>query len=172
MEITLRKCAPDDVRTLRDLAVRTYDETFAAVNTPENMEAFYRDAYALEKLSAELLDESSRTYFLYCDEDLAGYMKVNVGSAQTDIFDENALELQRIYLLRKFYGKGLADILMQKAFAIAQELGKSYIWLGVWERNFRAQRFYNKYGFYKISEHPFVMGTDSQTDWVLKKDLT
>ena len=123
-------------------------------------------------MRAELLNEDSAFYFAYADGKLAGYLKLNAAGAQTELNDSDALELERIYAAPEFHGKGVGQALMDKALTIAREQGKSYVWLGVWEKNEKAIRFYNKNGFYKISTHTFVIGDDAQTDYIMRRDLT
>lgn len=171
MECTFRQCAPDDIRTLRNLSCRTYYETFADQNTPSNMKAYLRQAFALDRLRGELSDCCSRFYFLYADGALAGYLKLNEAPSQTDVNDDRSLELERIYVAKEFQGMGLGGVLMNRALMEARERKKAYLWLGVWEKNDRALRFYEKNGFYPIGRHVFVMGDEAQTDYLMRKDL-
>jgi ribosomal protein S18 acetylase RimI-like enzyme len=92
-------------------------------------------------------------------------------TAQTDVHDPDALEIERLYMHRDFQGLGLGSALMQKALDVARARGKKYVWLGVWEGNNKARAFYHKHGFYPFGSHPFVMGDDRQTDLLMRKDL-
>ena len=127
--------------------------------------------YNEEKLYRELSNPNSSFFFVYVDERVAGYLKLNEFAAQTDINDIDSLELERIYILKEFQGAGLGKDLLDYTISIAIEHGKKHIWLGVWEHNERAKRFYDKNGFYRIGAHSFVVGDDVQTDFVLRKDL-
>lgn len=171
MNLSFRKCVPEDIETLRDFSSRTYFETFAHMNTFEDMEAYLNKAFETEKLRAELWDTNSSFYFLYSDGKLAGYLKLNEAPAQTDIHDEQSLEIERIYVSKEFQGKGLGGYLMDKAINIAVQRKKAYAWLGVWEENEKALGFYQKNGFYKTGTHSFFMGDDEQTDYIMRKDL-
>jgi len=108
---------------------------------------------------------------LFVGDELAGYLKVNEAPSQSDVNDYNSLEVERLYVLKKFQRNGLGAYLMERAIDMAISMGKSYVWLGVWERNEKALRFYEKQGYYKIGEHPFYMGSDKQTDYLMRKDL-
>lgn len=171
METTTRLCTADDIEELRELSVRTFTETFAPMNTPEDMEEYVRSSFAREKFRRELSDSNTEFFFLYCGGKPAGYLKLNEAPSQTDVNDEGSLEIERIYVLSEFQGTGLGAQLMEKAVSTARERGKKYIWLGVWEKNEKAIRFYKKHGFYKISEHTFVIGTDRQTDHIMRLDI-
>ena len=114
------------------------------------MQAYLDGAFAEDKLRKELADINSEFYFLYCDEHLAGYLKLNEAPSQTDINDENSLEIERIYVSMEFQGTGLGRFLMEQAIAKAVKRGKEYAWLGVWEKNEKAIAFYRKNGFYEI----------------------
>lgn len=171
MAFQLRRCTVADLNTLRDLSIEIFCETFAPLNTPENMDAYVQSAYTLPKLRREMEDPKQEFYFAYADGILAGYLKVNEAPSQSEINDPNALELERIYVAKEFLGAGVGQFLMDQAVEMARNRGKKYIFLGVWEYNHRAKRFYQKNGFYRFGQHTFVMGDDPQTDYLLRKDL-
>ncbi|MBE6022595.1 MAG: GNAT family N-acetyltransferase [Cellulosilyticum sp.] len=171
MNILLRKCTLEDLDVLRELSIRTFYETFAHHNTMENMNAYLKYAFDVEKLSNELNDRHSVFYFLYFKEKLAGYLKLNEAPSQTEINDNASLEIERIYVLSEFQREGLGSYLMERAIAMATERKKQYVWLGVWEKNENAIRFYKKNGFYEIGTHSFFMGDDEQIDYIMRKDL-
>ena len=171
MDITLGQCRMEDIDELRALSIQTYYETFAAMNTPENMEEYLNRAFDREKLRAELAYKSSMFFFLRSGGKPAGYLKVNEAPAQTDIHDPASLEIERIYVSGEFQGEGLGRYLMGQAIQIAVARKKKYVWLGVWEKNEKAIRFYKRNGFYQTGIHSFVMGEDIQTDYIMRKDL-
>ena len=172
MDISLRQCKIEDIDELRTLSIQTYYETFAAFNTPENMEEYLRCAFDREKLRRELSDKNSMFFFLLSDEKPAGYLKVNEAPSQTDVNDPASLEIERIYVSGGFQGEGLGRYLMEQAIRMAVERKKKYVWLGVWEKNEKAIRFYERNGFCQIGTHSFVMGEDVQTDYIMRKDLS
>ena len=119
--ICFRKCTIEELAELRALSSRTFFETFAAQNKPEDMEAYLKDAFSEEKMRAELLESGSTFYFLLVDSELAGYLKLNECGAQTDIHSPDSLEIERIYLDKHFQGKGLGNCLMDKAVEVASK---------------------------------------------------
>ena len=171
MNMDIRLCTQEDLGILSDFSRRTYFETFAEQNTPENMAAYLDKAFGTEKLRGELENRDSAFYFLYCGGTLAGYLKLNEVPAQTDLHDSHSLEIERIYVAKEFQGKGLGRRLMTYAISAAMQRKKAYVWLGVWEKNEKALAFYRKNGFYQIGTHTFVMGDDPQTDYIMRKDL-
>ncbi len=171
MDVILRKCCTDDFRALRELSIRTYYETFAHLNTAEDMAAYLEEAFNVDRLTREFNNPNSSFYFLYADGNLAGYLKLNEAPSQTDINDAESLEIERIYVSCEFQGTGLGRYLMEQAIAITKERNKNYVWLGVWEKNEKAIRFYKKNSFYEIGTHKFVMGDDVQTDHIMRKDM-
>ena len=172
MDISLRQCRMADIDELRTLSIQTYYETFAAFNTPENMEEYLNRAVDREKLRRELSDKNSMFFFLLSDEKPAGYLKVNEAPSQTDVNDPASLEIERIYVSGAFQGEGLGRYLMEQAIRMAVERKKKYVWLGVWEKNEKAIRFYKRNGFCQIGTHSFDMGEDVQTDYIMRKDLS
>ena len=171
MDISIKKCTTQDFDKLRQLSIETYYQTFAHMNTAEDMVAYLEEAFNVDKFTQEFNDPNSSFFFLYSDERIAGYLKLNEAPSQTDINDPLSLEIERIYVSSEFQGTGLGRYLMEQAINIATERGKKYAWLGVWEKNEKAICFYKKNGFYEIGTHTFVMGEDVQSDYVMRKDL-
>jgi ribosomal protein S18 acetylase RimI-like enzyme len=163
-KIEIKKVTPDEVAQLQQISQDTFYEAFAAENTEENMQQYLRENLSIEKLTEELNDEYSEFYFAILDSDVIGYLKVNFGQSQTDIKDDKALEIERIYVLRQFYGRSVGQLLYEKAKQIALEKNADYVWLGVWEHNLRAISFYKKNGFAAFDKHSFILGNDEQTD--------
>ena len=171
MNIVFRKCNNEDLNLLREFSVNTYYDTFAHLNTAEDMAVYPEDVFNEERLAKELNDPNSSFFFLYADDCLAGYLRLNEAPSQTDINDTESLEIERVYVESEFQGVGFGRYLMEQAIAIANERNKKYAWLGVWEKNKKAIRFYKRNGFYEIGTHTFVMGEDEQTDYVMRRDL-
>lgn len=171
MEINIKRCNTKDLNFLREISYNTYNETFKDSNTESNMKDYLNKAFSMEKIKEEFSNKASHFYFIYADEKLAGYLKLNEGTSQTEINDKDSIEIQRIYILNEFHGKTLGSALMHKSIEISKEMGKKYIWLGVWEHNEKALRFYEKNGFYVTGHHSFFMGDDEQTDLIMRKDL-
>lgn len=171
MEYAIRECTINDLPLLRNISYQTYDDTFRDMNTVSSMIAYLEQAFDIHKLRGELSNSNSVFYFLYSGEELAGYLKLNEYQVQTDINDPGSLEVERIYIIKKFQGQGLGSVLMNKAIETAILRDKHYIWLGVWEKNQKALSFYTGKGFYKMGTHSFFMGEEEQTDYIMRKDL-
>jgi len=167
----IRECSISDLPILQKISRETFQSTFGDMNTQENMNAYLEEAFHPERLKRELENEGTSFYFIYENEELAGYLKLNESEAQTDVHDPASLELERIYVAGSFQGKGVGRRLMEKAVAEAARRKKTYLWLGVWEKNKKALAFYEKNGFYLMGTHAFVMGTEVQTDYLLRKDM-
>lgn len=161
-----------EIERLQAIGKQTFTETFAAHNSAENMAKYLEEAYADEKLSAELNDPNSVFYFAELDNQVIGYLKLNFGGAQTELKDNKALEIERIYVTKAFHGKNVGQLLYNKAIEVAKEKSADYIWLGVWEENQKALQFYKKNGFVEFDKHVFVLGDDAQTDLMMKLELT
>ncbi len=171
MTILIRRCTLEDLADLQSLAYQTYDETFRPANEPENIDAYLKAAFETSRLEGELLDPNSSFYFLYKDGTLSGYLKLNEKEAQTDFRDEDWLEIERIYVKQEFQGLGLGKLLIAKGLEIAREKEKPAVWLGVWEKNEKAIAFYTRMGFRRVGTHDFYLGSDRQTDYLMKLDL-
>jgi diamine N-acetyltransferase len=168
---TIRKVILEDLDQLRSLAVRTFTESFSGMNTEENMQHYLASAFTPEKLADELSSPGAEFYFAMADEKAAGYLKINTGQAQTELREENGLEIERIYVLQEFQGQKIGQQLFDKAQQIAKQKKCGFIWLGVWEENTKAIQFYRKNGFVVFDKHIFKLGGDEQTDLMMKKEM-
>jgi ribosomal protein S18 acetylase RimI-like enzyme len=169
--IEIHKVAENQLLELQRISRQTFYEAFSAVNTEDDMAMYLEHSLSIEKLSAELSNENTEFYFAQLNEQIIGYLKFNVGEAQTDLQDEQALEIERIYLLINYAGMGVGQLLMEKAYQVAQIKKVKYIWLGVWEHNTRAIQFYKRNGFSEFGSHMFKLGNDDQRDILMKRQL-
>lgn len=171
MEIIIEKIDLNQISTLQEICKRTFRDTFYSEEDRDNMNTYLNTAFSYETLNAELLNPHSYFYMAYSQKTVLGYLKVNISSAQTEDLGEEHLEIQRIYVDRPYHGKKVGGKLIQQALELAKELGKKYIWLGVWEENYRAVNFYKKYGFQPFGTHSFEYGTRIDTDVLMRKTL-
>ena len=158
-----------------DLALiskKTFVDAIEKDNDPGDFKSYIDFAFEKEKLLAELNDQNSSFYFAYRDEVLAGYFKLNRNDAQTDLKLKEAIELERIYVLEQFQGMKMGQWMLTQAINLAILEHKKFLWLGVWEKNMRAIKFYEKYGFKEFGRHPYYIGADKQMDWLMRYDLT
>ncbi len=163
------RASANDAEKLQKIAQRTFFETFEAVNSAENMQFYLTNNFSLEKLTLELQCSQSEFYFLQCNNEILAYLKINFGEAQVEKMLDNAAEIERLYVLKDFQGKNIGNLLMEKAFQSAAVNNCRCVWLGVWEHNVKAIRFYQKLGFVEFDKHLFVLGDDKQTDILMKK---
>lgn len=169
--IIIRPINLSDVNALQYIGRETFLETFAEINTEENMRKYLEESFSIMQLEKELSNPLSPFYFAELNNEVIGYLKLNTGEAQKENAHENALEIERIYVLRAYHGKKVGQLLYQKAIEVAQQMEVDHVWLGVWEKNFRAMSFYKKNGFVAFDEHVFVLGDDCQTDIMMKLNL-
>ncbi|WP_460891559.1 GNAT family N-acetyltransferase [Rufibacter soli] len=168
---TFRLATPADAHLLADLGWRTFDETFAAYNTPEDMEAFHPTMYAPELQAAELAEAETQFLLVEVEGEAVAYVKWNTAPAPAEIPGQRPFQISRLYLLQAWTGRGLGDKLMQLSLEKAKENGHDVVWLTVWESNERAIRFYQKYGFKEAGELTFVLGQDVQRDLYMVREF-
>jgi ribosomal protein S18 acetylase RimI-like enzyme len=169
--IEIKQVAINDIDILQKIGKQTFFETFSAGNTAENMKQYLEEGFSIEKLTTELNDHNAEFYFATLEGIVVGYLKINFGQSQTELKDEKAIEIERIYVLKDYHGKSVGQMLYEKAIQISRQKSADYIWLGVWEENPRAIRFYKKNGFIEFDKHIFKLGNDEQTDIMMKLKL-
>ena len=170
--IAIEKITINDIVQLQKIGRQTFYETFSAGNTEENMTKYLEEGFSVAKLTSELSDSNAEFYFATLHDKVIGYLKLNFGQSQTELQDDKALEIERIYVLKDFHGKSVGQLLYDQAIQIARQKNADYVWLGVWEENSRAIKFYKKNGFVEFDKHIFKLGNDEQTDIMMKLKLT
>ena len=171
MNIDIRPCSISDLDKLQSIGRETYDETFRTMNSQKTMDTYLQESFNKKKLLAELKNRDCKFYFLYVENDLAGYLKINNVRSRSDVKDNESIEIERIYIKKAYKGKGLGKKLMKYAFQLAIEMKKNYVWLGVWEKNIDAISFYTQMGFCKAGQQLFKMGDELQNDLIMKRIL-
>lgn len=166
--IEIRKATISDLEIIQEISKQTFIETFAEVNTVENMEKYIRENSNATQLTSEINNRESLFYLATIDTQLIGYLKLNFGNAQTEIHNPQSMEIQRIYVLKAFHGKKIGQVLLNEAIKIGQQSGVDSIWLGVWEKNHKAIEFYNKNNFVEFDTHSFTLGDEVQTDLLME----
>ena len=157
-----------DIERLQHISRLTFEQTFAEHNSIADMQAYLNKCFSIDKLLIEFNNPKSEFYFAQDGEKIVGYLKVNTGDAQTELKDLNAFEIERIYVDKAYLGKKIGQLLFEKAIELAKSKKATYVWLGVWEQNYRALAFYEKNGFAPFDKHIFMLGNDAQTDIMMK----
>lgn len=168
----IREATLADLSKLRELAIRVFTVTFEKDNKPEDFKAFMDEAYSETKMRSEF-SEPGAVYLVAVDgENFAGYARVRENNEVDAHLGANHLELQRLYADVHYQGRGVAKALMDACEKIALNRNKEWIWLGVWEHNPKAIHFYQKHGYERFSQHSFMLGSDKQTDLLMKKKVS
>jgi diamine N-acetyltransferase len=194
--MTIKKVTENELPTLIAVARETFIAAFAQQNNPDDFAAYIESAFTFAVFKKELDTEGSVFYLVYNDHELIGYFKLNHGKIPHDAIslDDSVVgkfisrvndnlaatkvadyvkmtELERIYLTENTHGKGFAALMINEIVQLSKAENSTFIWLGVWENNLKAIKFYQKSGFSKFGEHLFIIGDDAQTDWLMFKNV-
>jgi diamine N-acetyltransferase len=170
-DLRIRRGTLADAGSLSELGARTFSETFAADNTPEDLAAYVATSFNLARQTSELEDPASTFLIAEVEGHAAGYAKLHDGEPEKGVEGPNPVELVRLYVSRDWLGRGIGEQLMRACIDEARQAGHETIWLGVWERNSRAQAFYRKWNFRTVGEHMFQLGSDLQRDILMERPL-
>lgn len=171
-KIRMRIAGVEDAALVADLSRKTFYESFAPHNTEENMRIYMEEQFTREMQMAEVGAPGRIFILAYVDDEPAGYASMRATVEKPKGLDnENAIEIVQVYSEQRMIGKGVGPALMRACVELAREQGYDWVWLGVWEHNYRAQTFYTKWGFERFGEHIFIVGLDAQTDWWMRKKL-
>jgi ribosomal protein S18 acetylase RimI-like enzyme len=171
MSIIIRLATKKDAELIADMSRETFYEAFISQNRKEDMDKFLSEVFTWEELVKEVGAPENIFLLAYSGNEPAGYVRMRESNNPPALGNSVAMELARIYAVTRFIGKGVGYALMQRSIAIAKEMKKELMWLGVWEKNQRAIDFYTSCGFEKFEEHDFLLGDDVQRDWLMKRKL-
>lgn len=171
MKITIRRAALDDASLLTELGARTFGDSFAADNTPEDMTAYLAGAFNPKKQTAELADADTTFLMAEMEGQPVGYARLKWGGAPACVTASRPVEIIRFYSIKELIGHGVGAALMKACLEEARGLGCDVVWLDVWEKNPRAIAFYTKWGFIKVGEQGFQLGDDLQHDWLMARSI-
>lgn len=177
----IRDGRPSDAARLSELADATFRAAFGPFNTREDLYLHGARYFTPEAQAAELADPRMDTLVVEGAGEgeagptsaapLLGYAQLRLGPAPACVTGAVPIELQRFYVVPDLHGRGLARELMEAVLARASERGAQTVWLGVWEKNPRAIRFYDKFGFREVGDQTFVLGRDPQRDLVMEREV-
>ena len=170
-DLTIRRADPEDAGLLAELGARTFSETFAADNDPEDMAAYLAASFNPARQADELNDPASTFFVAEVGGRAAGYAQLHAGDPAEGVEGPKPVELVRLYVSREWLGRGVGEALMRACVDEARRAGHETLWLGVWERNGRAQAFYRKWDFRAVGEHVFRLGSDPQRDILMERAL-
>ena len=167
----IRRAGAPDAGQLAKLAERIFRDTFEAINTTEDMNMHCKTHYSEVIQAQEILSPEMTTLVCEQHQELIGYAQVRWGASPSCIHATRPFEILRFYILKEWHGKGVAQDLMTESIAMAEAHDADQIWLGVWEYNPRAIRFYMKFWFVEVGDHVFPLGTDLQRDIIMVRPV-
>jgi len=171
-ELSIVRLIESDIDVLQQLSKKTFSDSFNETNSKQNMDDYLDKEFSLTKLKQQLENPQSEFHVVKMNKDqLLGYLKVNYGEAQTEHLPFAALEIERIYVDKEYQGQKIGELLINKAHQVAKSMSINHLWLGVWEHNLRAIKFYQKIGFEEFDRHVFMVGNDPQTDIMMRKQI-
>jgi ribosomal protein S18 acetylase RimI-like enzyme len=169
---TFKPVTAADVELLANISRETFFAAFAHLNNADDMEAYAAVSFTHQQLKKELNTPGATFIFAMLDQEVVGFMKLNTGAAQNEFKDMNSLEVERLYVLAAYQGQKIGSQMLSFALAMALTHQHEFIWLGVWEHNHNAIRLYERLGFSRCGSHDFMLGSDRQTDLLMKKVLS
>lgn len=170
-KIEIRVATATDDRLLAEFGARTFYDTYAADTQSEHLAAYLAASFSPEAQAVELAEPGSVFFIAEVDGEIAGYARLREGQPPTDVAAKNPIELERIYAGKAWIGRGVGSALMKACLDEADRQGCDAIWLGVWERNKRAQAFYRKWGFIEAGKHSFKMGEELHRDVLMQRSI-
>ncbi len=170
-EISLQLVKSEEVEILATLVRNTFVTAFGQFNTEEDMKQYVDERLTPSYIAGEMDVDGSYFYFAKISKVIVGYLKLNINQAQNEPIGSKGLEIERVYVDRHFQGKGIGQKLLNFSLDKAREWNRTIVWLGVWDRNPGAIKLYKRNGFEQFGSHDFLLGSDLQTDLLMKLEL-
>lgn len=170
-KFSICRATPDDASLIAELGARTFEASFGADNRPEDMEQYLSLNFSKNYIASQLSDPSSIFLLAYEECKAVGYVMLRAGKKPISVSGTKPVELVRLYIEEEVIGRGYGSALMNSALEEAKNNGHRTIWLGVWEKNLQAIRFYEKWGFTKVGTKEFVLGSDLQHDHIMARPV-
>lgn len=170
-KIEIRKAHRADAKLVSVLGTVSFYEAYFEQDNAHDLANYIHESFELNKIRAEITDKNAAFFIIFLNEKAVGYAKMREDSKVDCIKTENSIELQRIYIIERVYGKEIGENLLKYCFESAKARGFETLWLGVWEENKRAQKFYAKHGFKRVGELNFPYGESVGINFVLEKVL-
>jgi ribosomal protein S18 acetylase RimI-like enzyme len=170
-KFNIRRATRVDAILIADMGARTFEASFGADNRLEDMEQYLSLSFSKTHIEAQLSDPSSIFFLAYEDSQAVGYFMLRVSKKPISVTGPKPVELVRLYIEEEIIGKGYGSALMNSCLEESKKNGHRTIWLGVWEKNLRAIRFYEKWGFTKVGTKEFVLGSDLQHDHIMARPV-
>ena len=171
MNLSYKKCSLSQFNLLVNIARQTFKDAFKDQNKEDDFTSYMEDAFSDRVFKEQLNNKKIHYYLISLKSEPIGYFKLNEPVVQSDLNTADSVELERIYVLKEYQGKGIGRRAIHRIIKIGKEMNYVFLWLGVWEHNPGAIKFYENLGFKKFGEHPYKLGNDIQTDWFMKLKL-
>ena len=160
-----------DLLALQEISRQSFFDTFGAVNTDEDMNHYLEVNLSMEQLTLELSNPSTSFYFAKNGKEILAYLKLNEAEAQTENREVSSMEIERVYVRKEYQNRGVGQFLLDFSIERTKDKQLKLIWLGVWEHNVSAIRFYERNQFQLFGKHSFILGSDEQTDLLMELHL-
>ncbi len=170
-EMELYQVQKADLLSLQEISRQTFFDTFGAVNSDEDMNQYLEVNLSLDQLTEELNNPSTSFFFAKSNNEILAYLKLNEAEAQTEKREVPSIEIERIYVRKEYQNRGVGQFLLDFSFQLTKDKKMKLIWLGVWEHNVSAIRFYERNQFQLFGKHSFILGSDEQTDLLMELHL-
>jgi GNAT superfamily N-acetyltransferase len=149
---------------------RVFAETFGAYFDPGDMALHLDRKFGPDGLPAELGDPAIRIRLAKAEGGIIAYVKLAPMTLPVD-HPAGTLEIKQFYVLAPWQGTGVAAALMLWVIEAARAAGAPALFLSVWEHGDRAAAFYRRHGFVAAGAAPFLLGTRTYSDPVMRLDL-
>ncbi len=171
MSISIIRAQTEHAKPLSEFSSGAFQDAYAFANTQEDMEQYITEHFTVAEIRKEIATLNTYLFIALLENKIVGYVKLGTATSPEQLNGKPAIEIERLYVDKTLQSQNIGATLMKHSISFSKELGKKIIWLGVWKKNARAVKFYEREGFKKFGETIFTLGRDLQEDFLMKKEL-
>lgn len=168
--VTIRRATPEDASIVAAVGAATFIETFGHLYPPEDLQTFLLGTHSVGAWT-RALEDSERAVWVaeLADSTPIGFLTVGACKLPVEDREPHAGEIQQLYVLARYQNLRLGSRLIDIGLEWLEVQGRTPLYIGVWSENLGAQRFYGRYGFEKVGEYGFPVGSTVDHEFILKR---
>ncbi len=145
-EITFKKCTESDIENLITASQKIYPEHYSHIWKNNDTSYYINLSFNQTVFETDFKIENILYFLIHYKNQIVGLLKIRKHEKIEEYSIEDALQLEKIYLLKESLGLGIGKKGIEYTKNYARRLGKKVIWLDVMTTS-PALYFYKKMGF-------------------------
>jgi ribosomal protein S18 acetylase RimI-like enzyme len=172
LELIIRPATPSDIPNLVVLQQQVWIATYADEGIRDEFSRYVLAEFTVEKMSQAVTDPLRSILVAEDGKHLLGYVEIRYGKTPPEpLSDKVVPEINTLYVLERFLGKGIGYKLLIEAENLIKNKGYSGVWLDAFCENHRALTFYERQNFKRVGISYFREMEETYENIVMLKEF-